>query len=148
MRNPSLLLATIAILATPVMASAASTPLDIDRLSYATVHDAARRAVLAVDGQGRPLVVLLRIGKGQILPPHGAQGGVRLLTVVKGTLSWGDGDKVDPAAERRFGPGSMIIIPAQGGEHWAAARQDDVLLQITPVPEGGLAAEANAQLVQ
>jgi len=64
--------------------------------------------------------------QGQFLPPHGAPGPTRLLTVVSGTLSWGDGNKIDPAAERTFGPGSVIIVPAQGGEHWAAARQDDV----------------------
>lgn len=146
MRRHALLLATIAVLGAPTLASAASTRLDIDKLRNDTVHDAARRAVLAVDADGRPLTFLLRIGKGQFLPPHGAEGGVRLLTVVTGTLSWGDGGKVDPTAERRLGPGSVIVVPAQGGEHWAAARQDDVLVQVVLVPPGGLAPEAKAQL--
>lgn len=132
-------------LAFPGVASARSTQLDIDQLRYDTVHDAARRGVIAVDSQGRPLTFLLRIEKGQFLPPHGATGPIRLLTVVSGTLSWGDGNKVDPAAERIFGPGSIIIVPARGGEHWAAARHDDVILQAVVVHDGALAPEAAAQ---
>jgi len=145
MKHCTLLLAAIS-LALPAAASAKSTPLDIDRLHYETVHDAARRGIIAVDGQGRPLTFLLRIAKGQFLPPHGASGPIRLLTVISGTLSWGDGNKVDPASERTFGPGSIIVVPAQGGEHWAAARKDDVLLQAVLVHDGALAAEAAGQL--
>jgi|APLow6443716910_1056828.scaffolds.fasta_scaffold390803_2 quercetin dioxygenase-like cupin family protein len=141
-----LLAAVIAALVLPGMASAASTRLDIDQLRHDIVHDGVRRTVLAVDGEGRPLSVLLRIGKGQVLPPHGESGGVRLLTVISGTLSWGDGDKVDPAAERSFGPGSVIVIPARGGMHWAAARRDDVLIQVVAIGTGALSPEANAQV--
>ena len=72
-----LLVAAIGVLALPGMASAKSTRLDIDQLRYDVVHDGARRTVLAVDSEGRPLSVLLRIGKGQVLPPHGESGGVR-----------------------------------------------------------------------
>lgn len=144
MKSGIILLAA-ASLAIPGMASAKSTQLDIDQLRYDTVHDAARRGVIAVDSQGRPLTFLLRIEKGRFLPPHGATGPIRLLTVVSGTLSWGDGNKVDPAAERTFGPGSIIIVPAQGGEHWAAARHDDVILQAVVVHDGALAPEAAAQ---
>lgn len=148
MTNRMLLFAAsmLALLA-PGAASAGSTQLDIDKLGYQTVHDAARRGIIAVDGKGRPLSFLLRIAKGQFLPPHGATGPIRLLTVLSGTLSWGDGNKVDPAAERRFGPGSIIVVPAQGGEHWAAARQDDVVLQAVVVHDGALAPEAAAQVV-
>ncbi len=146
MKHRTLLPTALALLALPDLASAQSTRLDIDQLNYETVDEAAQRALLAVDSKGRPLTLLLRIGKGQFLPPHGGQGGIRLLTVVSGTLSWGDGDKVDPAAERSFGPGSLIVIPATGGEHWAAARQDDVLLQIVKVQEGALAPAVKTQV--
>jgi quercetin dioxygenase-like cupin family protein len=141
-----LVAAAIAVLALPGMASAKSTRLDIDQLRYDVVHDGVRRTVLAVDSEGRPLSVLLRIGKGQVLPPHGESGGVRLLTVISGTLSWGDGDKVDTAVERSFGPGSVIIIPAQGGVHWAAARRDDVLIQVVVVGGGALSPDVSGQV--
>lgn len=142
------LLAALASLFVPGMAAADSTLLDLGQLRYQTVHDAAERSVLAFDSEGRPLTALLRIAKGQFLPPHGAEGGLRVLTVVSGTLSWGDGNKVDPAAERTFGPGSVIILPASGGEHWAAAREDDVLLQVVLVRDGKLAGEAGAQVAR
>ncbi|WP_337188064.1 hypothetical protein [Phenylobacterium sp.] len=80
---------------------------------------------------------------GQVLPSHGAGGGVRVLTMLSGALSWGDGD-MDAAAERAVGPGSIIVVLAQGGEHWAAARKDDVLLQGVLVGDGALAPEAAA----
>lgn len=146
MTHRKVLLAAAASLVVPGVASAKSTPLDIEQLRYDSVHDAARRGVIAVDKDGRPLTFLLRIGKGQFLPPHGAIGPIRLLTVISGTLSWGDGNKVDPSAERRFGPGSIIVVPAQGGEHWAAARDGDVLLQAVLVHDGALAPEAAAQV--
>ncbi|MGD9597979.1 MAG: hypothetical protein AB7G76_01795 [Steroidobacteraceae bacterium] len=143
MNHRALLLGTLATLAAPALAPAGSTLLDLGQLHYDTVYEAARRTVLAVDAQGRPLTLLLRIAKGQFLPPHGAGGGLRVLTVVSGTLSWGDGNKVDPAAERTFGPGSVIILPASGGEHWAAAREGEVLLQVVMVRDGKLAGGAD-----
>lgn len=146
MKHRIVLVAMAALLAGSGTAMADSTRIDLDKLQYDVVHDVARRGVLAVDSQGRPLSFLLRIGKGQFLPPHGAGGGIRLLTVVSGTLSWGDGNKVDPAAERSFGPGRVIVVPAQGGEHWAAARKDDVLLQIVLVGEGALTPSVAAQV--
>jgi len=148
MTHLTALLAALASLLVPGMAAADSTLLDLGQLRYQPVYDAAERTVLALDSEGRPLTALLRIAKGQFLPPHGAEGGLRVLTVLAGTLSWGDGDKVDPAAEKTFGPGSVIVVPAAGGEHWAAARQDDVLLQVVMVRQGKLAPEAAAQLGQ
>lgn len=142
----TILLAAAVSLGSHGAVSAKSTALDIDQLRYETVHDVAQRGVIAMDGQGRPRVFLLRIPRGQVLPPHGEGGGVRLLTILSGTLSWGDGDRVDPAAERRFGPGSVIIVPAQGGMHWAAARAQDVLIQVVPLGDGALSPQAAAQV--
>lgn len=141
-------LAALASLALPGLATADSTRLELDKLRYETVYDVAQQAVLAVDTAGRPLTALLRIAKGQFVPPHGAGGPLRVLTIVSGTLSWGDGHTVDEAVERSFGPGSVIVLPAGGGEHWAAARHDDVLLQIVVLRAGKLAPEAAAQLTR
>lgn len=147
-----MILAAALVAGLPVAASAQSTRLDLDALAFDVVHDAARRTILATDAEGRPLTALLRIANGQSLPPHGAAGGSRLLTVVSGTLSWGDGNNVDRAAERRFGPGSVILVPAECGEHWAAARDGDVLLQVVfvrgtlaPTVHGQLASSRSAQ---
>ncbi|WP_414900037.1 hypothetical protein ACMT1E_10120 [Sphingomonas flavalba] len=146
MHQPILLLAAAAALAAPAAATGASTTLDIDKLGYEIVHDVARRTILALDKDGQPLSLLLRIGNGQFLPPHGGGGPIRLLTVVSGTLTWGDGNIVDPAAERRLSPGSVVVLPAGGGEHWAAARDGDVLLQVVLVRGGSLTPTAAAQV--
>lgn len=118
-------------------AQAQSTPIDMESLTYETVHDVAERSILAKDASGRPLVVLLRLHDGDFLPPHGAQGGLRLLTVLSGELSWGDGNDVDPDAERIFGPGTILVVPAEGGEHWAAARNGPIVVQVVFVRDGG-----------
>lgn len=145
MKHRAALFAAIASLAVTGIALADATPLDLDQLRYDTVHEVARRAVLAVDGEGRPVTFLLRIANGQFLPPHGGAGPLRILTVVTGTLSWGDGRQVSEAVEHRYGPGSVIVIPASGGVHWAAARDGDVLLQVVVVRDGKLAPAAAAQ---
>ncbi|MBK7249588.1 MAG: hypothetical protein IPI06_01395 [Gammaproteobacteria bacterium] len=139
-------LALCALLPVSGSAAAESTLLDLGRLQYQAAYEAARMTVLAVDAEGRPLTVLLRIDHGKFLPPHGAEGGLRVLTVVSGTLSWGDGKEVDAAKERSFGPGSVIVVPARGGEHWAAARHGDVLLQVVMVRDGRLSPAVGAQL--
>ncbi|MGE0580759.1 MAG: cupin domain-containing protein [Steroidobacteraceae bacterium] len=146
MRMRTATLAALASLTLPGFAAADSTPLDLDKLRYETVHGAAQRAVLVVDSEGQPLVILLRIAKGQFLPPHGAAGPVRVMTVVSGTLSLGNGHAVDEAAEHAYGPGSVIVLPAGQGEHWAAARHDDVLLQVVMLRAGKLSPAAGAQL--
>ncbi len=145
MNRSLLVLAACAALA-PSLASAGATRLDIAKLQGEAIADGAHRTVLAQGEDGRPLSVLLRLSKGQVLPPHGGDGGVRLVTVVSGTLSWGDGATIAPAAEHRFGPGSVIVVPAEGGEHWAAARQDDVVIQVVRVPTNGLTPAVKAQL--
>ncbi|MFV0476372.1 MAG: hypothetical protein ACK5ME_00900 [Parahaliea sp.] len=121
------------------MAMAESKPVQMDKLSYIPVHDVAERSILANDSQGRPLVVILKLSKGDFLPPHGAGGGLRLLTVLSGDLAWGDGNKVDTKAERVYPAGTVLEVPAEGGEHWAAARNGDVLLQVVFVRGGELA---------
>ncbi|PQA89705.1 hypothetical protein [Hyphococcus luteus] len=121
-------------------AAAESTPIAIDDLAFATVHEVAERSILARNDAGQPLAALLKLDDGDFLPPHGAGGGLRLLTVLSGELSWGDGAEVDPDKERIFPAGTVLIVPAEGGEHWAAARGGDVLIQVVFIREGALAA--------
>lgn len=126
-------------------AAADSTPIVIDDLKFETVHGVAQRTILATDDAGKPLIALVKLANGTVLPPHGATGGLRILTVLSGDLSWGDGDKPATAAERVFSAGTVVVVPAEGGEHWAAARDGDVLLQVVFVRDGSLAPEALAE---
>ena len=63
------------------------------------------------------------------MPPHAAKSGGRLLSVLKGELSWGDGSTIEEGKERLFSPGSILTIPA-GADHWLAARSGDVVVQL------------------
>lgn len=126
-----------AIAAFPVLAETVS--FDPATLPGQTVYDAATLTPLALSAGGSPAVVLLDVAAGQLVPPHATETGLRLLTVISGDMSWGDGDTVDPAAERIYPAGSFLLLPP-GEMHWLAARGDAVRLQLvvlddeTPVP--------------
>lgn len=144
-RLPHIALALTA-LSMPSMAAAQATPLALDELVFETVHEVAERSILARNSAGQPLVALLKLDKGDFLPPHGARGVLRLITIISGDLSWGDGGEADVEKERVFGAGTLLVLPADSGEHWAAARQGKVLLQVTFIRDGNLVLEAAAQV--
>ena len=117
-------------------------PLELDKLSFETVHQVAERSILAKDDKNRPQFALLKLDHGDVLPPHSGNSGIpKLLTVISGELSWGDGSKVDETKERKFQAGTILLVPAEDGEHWAAARNGDVLLQVLLIWDGVLAEE-------
>lgn len=115
-------------------ANAGTVRLDPARLPAADAHGAGKVTPLAVAADGKPLTALLRIPAGQVLPPHGGADSEALVTVLSGTIAWGDGDTVDEAKEHKFAPGSILRV---SGKHWAAARDGgDVLLQVVRIPAG------------
>lgn len=122
-------------------------PLELDKLSFETVHQVAKRSIMAKDNKNRPQFVLIKLDHGDVLPPHtyGKNSGIpKLLTVISGELSWGDGSELDETKERKFQAGTVALIPAGDGEHWAAARNGDVLLQVLLIWDGVLAEEINS----
>jgi quercetin dioxygenase-like cupin family protein len=129
--------------AAPALAQAVT--LDKDSLAYEIVHNDGRKAYLAKDAQDRPITEIVRLPDGGVMPPHKGGGGLKILTVVEGDLSWGDGMEVDPSKERVLAPGSVVVIPAEGGAHWKAARSGDVLFQVVFVRDGALMEQVAAQ---
>lgn len=129
--------AAIALL--PLSVAAETTLIDTTVLPSKQVYDVAELTPLALNSAGKPAVVLLDLAAGDVVPPHAAQGGLRLLTVLSGEMSWGDGSAVDETAETVYPAGSILTLPA-GLDHWLAARNGDVRLQLivlddeTPVP--------------
>lgn len=63
------------------------------------------------------------------LPPYAAKRGLRLLTVISGAMSWGDGGKVDESRETVYPPGSLLTVPAKL-DYWLAARSEPVRIQV------------------
>jgi quercetin dioxygenase-like cupin family protein len=138
-------LAALAAFTSTAPAMAQAVTLDKDALAYEIVHNDGRKAYLAKDAQDRPITEIVRLPDGGVMPPHKGGGGLKILTVVQGDLSWGDGMEVDPAKERVLAPGSVVVIPAEGGAHWKAARSGDVLFQVVFVRDGALMEQVAAQ---
>ncbi|MEM9475739.1 MAG: hypothetical protein AAGA71_10610 [Pseudomonadota bacterium] len=117
------------LLVLPAMATAETKLIDTSLLPARTVYDVAELTPLALTAEGAPAMLLLSVDAGDVVPPHATQSGLRLLTVLSGEMSWGDGDAVDEGVERRFGPGSVLAVQA-GDMHWVAARSGPVQIQL------------------
>ncbi len=115
--------------AMPSLTMAETSHIDTSILPSVTVYEVAELTPLAVTTEGTPAVVLLSLDAGDVVPPHATESGLRLLTVLSGDMSWGDGSVVDEAQERVFSPGSVLTVPA-GLDHWVAARNGPVQLQL------------------
>ena len=131
------LAAIIALL--PLSAAAKTTLIDTSALPSKVVWDVAELTPLAVTPGGSPAIVLLDLDAGAVVPPHATKTGLRLLTVLSGDMSWGDGNVIDKAKETVYPAGSILALPA-GLKHWLAARNGPVRLQLvllddeSPVP--------------
>ncbi len=123
----------------PSLTMAETSLIDISLLPSRTVYDVAQLTPLAMTSEGAPAVLLLSLDAGDVVPPHATENGLRLLTVLSGEMSWGEGSAVNEAEERLFSPGSVLTVPA-GLDHWLAARSGPVQLQLillddeSPVP--------------
>ncbi len=128
------------LLAAPALCLADTKLIDTDMLPSRTVYDVAELTPLAMTADDAPSMVLLSLDEGDVVPPHATKSGLRLLTVLSGDMSWGDGDAIDEAAENTYGPGSILAVHA-GENHWLAARSGPVRVQLVllddekPVPE-------------
>ncbi len=124
------LLASLALLAIPAAAAAAeTTQIDTSVLPSREIYETAKLTPLALTPEGSPSVVLLDLEAGVVVPPHATESGLRLLTVISGDMSWGDGDAVEETKETVYAPGSILTLPA-GVSHWVAARSGPVRLQL------------------
>ncbi|MBK0329519.1 hypothetical protein I5535_19800 [Rhodobacteraceae bacterium F11138] len=118
------------ILATiPSLTMADTSLIDTSILPSVSVYEVAELTPLAVTTENTPAVVLLSLDAGDVVPPHATEGSLRLLTVLSGDMSWGDGSTIDETQERIFGPGSVLTVPAGLG-HWLAARSGPVQIQL------------------
>ncbi|MEP2760556.1 MAG: cupin domain-containing protein [Roseibium sp.] len=123
------LLASLVFAALSTAASAETTLIDIEKLPSKEVHGIADLTPLAVSASGAPAVVLLDLEKGEVVPPHATKEGLRMMTVLKGELFWGDGSSINPEMEKTFQPGDVLTIPA-GLDHWLAARNGSLQIQL------------------
>jgi len=118
----------------PASSAEQTSLLDTDSLPRKKVYRVAHLTPLAVSEAGTPVVALLDLRAGDVVPPHATASGLRLLTVLQGNLSWGDGKTVDQTKETIYPAGSILTLPA-GVYHWAAARSEDVRIQLVLLDE-------------
>lgn len=119
--------------------------IDTDALPSKPVHGGGLRRVIAKTPQGTPLVVQIEIKKGRHMEPHVPDTAYRLMNVIKGTLYWGDGEVVNPAAETPVPQGSMLLVPP-GEYHWQAARDEDVVMRVATLMIDALSEGIQAQV--
>lgn len=123
----------------PALAYAGTTKVETSKLPAKEVYGVAELTPLALSEAGTPSVVLLDLEAGDVVPPHATKKGLRLLTVLKGEMSWGDGNEIDENKENIYPAGTILVVPATV-DHWLAARSGDVQIQLVvlegenPVP--------------
>ncbi|MEM9631854.1 MAG: hypothetical protein AAGA50_11050 [Pseudomonadota bacterium] len=127
-------LAAIFALALPSQAIADTTLIDLSKLPSKQVYGTALVTPLAVSPSGQPAIVVLDVESGKVVPPHATKSGLRILTVLSGDMSWGDGSEVDEEKETIYPPGSFLTVPV-GKDHWLAARSGPVRIQLVVLEE-------------
>jgi quercetin dioxygenase-like cupin family protein len=80
--------------------------------------------------QGGPFILRLRAAKGYKVGPH-KHSGMETLTVLSGSLRYGEGNKVDPLVEQTLSTGGFAAAPAEM-VHWVSFN-DNTVVQITGV---------------
>ena len=120
---------TLSFLLVTSLAYAETKRIDLSQIPAKKVYDAADLRPIALTNAGVPSVVVLEVDKGVVVPPHATKTGLRLLTVLSGDMSWGDGDAVRQDREKIYPAGSHLLVRA-GDMHWVAARSGDVRLQL------------------
>ncbi|MEM7461655.1 MAG: hypothetical protein AAF362_03145 [Pseudomonadota bacterium] len=124
-----IILAITLILTFSSIALAETKLIDTTKIPAKKAHDVADLLPIAVTNDGTPSVVILELKKGDVVPPHAAKSGLRLLTVLSGDMYWGDGDEVETGKERTYMSGSHLLVQP-GDMHWLAARNNDVRIQM------------------
>ena len=129
------------------VAHAETKSINPDQIPAKKIYDAADLRPIALTNAGVPSVVVVDVSKGVVVPPHATETGLRLLTVLSGDMSWGDGDTVRKDQERLYPAGSHLLIRA-GDMHWVAARNGDVRFQLVLLHDQKLAPPVAGQAAQ
>ncbi|MEM8552956.1 MAG: cupin domain-containing protein [Pseudomonadota bacterium] len=130
----------------PASANAGETTLiDTSVLPSKIIYEVAELRPLALTEAGTPAVVLVDLDAGDVVAPHPAPAVARIITVVSGTVWFGDGDELVEAQETAFDAGSVLVMPANQ-MHWAAARRGPVRLQLVVLDDEVVVPQVAAQL--
>jgi quercetin dioxygenase-like cupin family protein len=119
----------------PALSETRARAVDLGVLKTQALHEGEGQvAFLALSPEGLPLIARIVFAKGEIQKPYTVDDGrIRFAIVLKGQICFGEGNKVDPSAEKRYGEGEILVIPPRA-PFWVAARDGGAELLISIVP--------------
>jgi quercetin dioxygenase-like cupin family protein len=119
----------------PALSETRIRSVDLGALKTHALHKGEGQVVfLALSPEGLPVIARILFAKGEIQKPYSVEDGrIRFAIVLKGQIFFGEGNKVDPSAEKRYGEGEILIIPPRA-PFWVAARDSGAELLIAIVP--------------
>jgi quercetin dioxygenase-like cupin family protein len=105
-------------------------PENINWMPFPAFPPAARLAVMVGDpDKPGPYAIRVKLPAGQKLMPHHHPED-RVYTVISGVFYIGLGTTFDPDKLKAYGPGSVIVLPANTPHfHWA--KSDEYVTQVT-----------------
>jgi quercetin dioxygenase-like cupin family protein len=80
--------------------------------------------VIGSEKGGGPYALRVKLRDGGVLPPH-THPDARITTVLRGTVSVGFGEIIEPGNTHAAGPGDTYLVPA-GTPHFLLAKSGDV----------------------
>jgi len=93
-------------------------------------------ALIAGNPKEGPYTVRAKFDRNVKIPAH-SHPDERVVTVISGTYYFGDGDKYDEGAIKGYGPGTLIVVPANR-PHYAGSAEDGAIVQESGVGPTGI----------
>jgi quercetin dioxygenase-like cupin family protein len=95
-------------------------------------------AIAVIDGNPKEgaYTVRAKFSQNVKIPAH-FHPDTRVVTVISGTYYFGAGDKYDEGAIKGYGPGTVIIVPANTA-HYAGSAEDGAIVQESGVGPTGI----------
>jgi quercetin dioxygenase-like cupin family protein len=128
-RSPRLILAGLLALACAAASAAEVKIIAPGAITYKADTNIPGVAVALIDGdpKGGPYTVRAKFSPNVKIPAH-FHPDARFVTVISGIYHFGDGDKYDEGTIKGYGPGTVIIIPANA-PHFAGTGEDGAIVQ-------------------
>lgn len=98
-------------------------------ITYKADADIPGVAVALIDGNPKdgPYTVRAKFSANVKIPAH-FHPDTRIVTVISGIYYFSDGDKYDEGAIKGYGPGTVIVVPANT-PHYAGSGEDGTIVQ-------------------
>jgi quercetin dioxygenase-like cupin family protein len=95
-------------------------------------------SIALIDGNPKdgPYTVRAKFDRNVKVPAH-SHPDTRVVTVISGTYYFGAGDRYDEGTIKGYGPGTVIVVPANA-PHYAGSAEDGAVVQESGVGPTGI----------